>query len=269
MRRFFCFWWQCTKRAAHGNAPFANDWQWLIGYPVIAIALWLLGFSYAEFSGRVEVTLTTGLLGVIAAAFFAFLITWSARFLGRLLKAPVHLYDEQKDRADVAEGKLVPRILVGAGVRVVETLFEEDRRRGPDSKWVQLLVKSATDAPLIACEARLLNVERVNDDGSTEPISDEPIYCEWANTPPEQRMRMSVPAGVTQPANVFSVHDVADPELKPETLPHVKPGLLREIQAPGKYRLNIAVSADDAPTVPKSFLLEWDCSYGNIGIKEE
>jgi hypothetical protein len=36
MRRFFRFWWLCAQRAFWGNTAFANDWQWLIGYPAIA-----------------------------------------------------------------------------------------------------------------------------------------------------------------------------------------------------------------------------------------
>jgi hypothetical protein len=100
MRRFFSFWQLCVRRASRGNAAFANEWQWLIGYPATATILWILGYFYAELSGRIEVTLSTGALGALAAAFIAYMITW----VGRLLNAPVILYDEQKDRADKLEG---------------------------------------------------------------------------------------------------------------------------------------------------------------------
>jgi hypothetical protein len=104
MRRFFLFYWQCTKIAARENSAFANDWQWLIGYPATAAVLWLLGYFYAELSGRIEVTLSTGALGALAAAFVAYIITWLVSFIGRFLNAPVRLYYEQKDRADKLEG---------------------------------------------------------------------------------------------------------------------------------------------------------------------
>jgi hypothetical protein len=104
MRRFFCFWWKCAQMAFWGNTAFANDWQWLIGYPVTAILLWLVGAYYAELSGRIELTLTTGALGVLAAALAAFIITWAARFIVRLLNASVLLFHAEKERADAATG---------------------------------------------------------------------------------------------------------------------------------------------------------------------
>jgi hypothetical protein len=100
MRRFFAFCWLCSKRAFWGNTAFANDWQWLVGYPAMAIILWLIGAYYAEFSGRIEVTLATGVLGAFAAAVVAFLITWIASFIARFLNAPIMIYCEQKERAD-------------------------------------------------------------------------------------------------------------------------------------------------------------------------
>jgi len=104
MRRFFSFWWQCARTAFWGNAAFANDWQWLLGYPITAASLWILGYFYAELSGRIEVTLATGALGALAAAFVAYVITWLASFIARLFNAPVILFYEQKDRADKLDG---------------------------------------------------------------------------------------------------------------------------------------------------------------------
>jgi len=104
MRRFFSFWWLCVRTAFWGNAAFANDWQWLVGYPITAASLWILGYFYAELSGRIEVTLATGALGALAAAFVAYIVTWAASFIARLCNSPVILFHEQKDRADKLEG---------------------------------------------------------------------------------------------------------------------------------------------------------------------
>ena len=82
--QFFCFWRKCAGMAAHGNAPFANDWQWLIGYPAVAAFLWLVGFFYGVFSGW-----ATGAIAGLVVAALAFLITWGAVFVSRLLNAPV------------------------------------------------------------------------------------------------------------------------------------------------------------------------------------
>jgi hypothetical protein len=97
MRQFFSFWWQCAKVASKGNAAFANDWQWLVGYPATAILLWILGYFYAELSGRIEVTLASGAWGAFGAAFVAYLFTWIASFIGRFLNAPVLLYHGEKE----------------------------------------------------------------------------------------------------------------------------------------------------------------------------
>jgi len=97
MRQFFSFWWQCAKVASKGNSAFANDWQWLIGYPATAVLLWILAYFYAELSGRIEVTLATGALGLFVAALVAYLLTWVASFMGRFLNAPVLLYQGGKE----------------------------------------------------------------------------------------------------------------------------------------------------------------------------
>jgi hypothetical protein len=257
MRRFLSFWRQCAGRAAHGNSPFANDWQWLIGYPIIAAVLWVLGFSYAEFSGRIEVTLTTGLVGVIAAGFVAFLVTWAARFLWRLLNAPVLIFYEEKERADTAQDELARRVarkitlfLDGDGVRMTRTqrIFPHPipPQPGPDTKWPQVMVQSATDMPLVGCEARLIRAERIGNDGTTTPILTEPVFCTWSNIPEGQNTCMTIPARVPQAANLFSVEDGAL-ELQIHTRP-IKIEFRDEIQNPGIYELQIAVSAQDCRT---------------------
>jgi hypothetical protein len=111
MRRFFRFWWLCAQRAFWGNTAFANDWQWLIGYPAIVGLVLLLG--YFGLAGTVEVTLTTGAVGVFAAAFLAFLITWLAGFIMRLLNAPVELFHEPSARALSGRPAALPLIEYG------------------------------------------------------------------------------------------------------------------------------------------------------------
>jgi hypothetical protein len=100
--RYFCFWWQCAKLTAYGNAAFANDWQWLLGIPICAgVSIWL--------TSKFHVTeLTTGhpiLDGVVGAA-GAFVVTWFTAFVGRFSNAPVTLYHQEKSRADDLEKQL-------------------------------------------------------------------------------------------------------------------------------------------------------------------
>jgi hypothetical protein len=100
MRSFFRFWWKCAKSAFRGNAAFANDWQWLVGYPIIALVVSVIGYFYAELSGRIEMTLSTGAMGLLAAAAIAFVITWVFSFIGRVLNQPVILFAAQQSKID-------------------------------------------------------------------------------------------------------------------------------------------------------------------------
>jgi hypothetical protein len=92
MRRFFSFWWVCIKDAARGSADFANDWQWLFGFPVV------LGVISGASADKMNAAhpIAFGFLTALGA----FVVTWLVSFFVRLLNAPVRLYNAEKDRAD-------------------------------------------------------------------------------------------------------------------------------------------------------------------------
>ena len=157
MRRFFAFWWECARTAFKGNSAFANDWQWLVGYPTTAVILWIIGYFYAELSGKIEVTLTTGALGALGAAAIAYFITWLAAFVVRFLNQPAQLFDEQKSRADRLQERLeqisndpaalerknfVDHAFLGFGDAEIEWLERMDISGRPtgilDSIWIPL-----------------------------------------------------------------------------------------------------------------------------------
>lgn len=225
-------------------------------------------------------TLTTGALGALAAAFIAFAITWLAAFFVRFFNAPVLICEEAENRHSQArvrvaelEERLIPKITVSldetcAGIRVVKTQLVlppgAPPQRGPDSKWVQIIVMSATNAPLVNCEARLMRAERIDENGVVTAILTEPLFCTWSNT---SVSRMTIPPSVPHAANIFSARD-GFTELYIETLP-VKLEFRDEIQRPGTYRLKIGVSAQDCPTNVKTFLFEWGGSYNSNSITQE
>jgi hypothetical protein len=274
--QFFCFWRKCAGMAAHGNAPFANDWQWLIGYPAVAAFLWLVGFFYGVFSGW-----ATGAIAGLVVAALAFLITWGAVFVSRLLNAPVLLIRSEQERASAAEAELTERLahkisvsLVHDhdGVRIVQTLVDlpppAGQQRGPDQKWVQIVVMSATDLPLVDCETRLISAERISEEGTAAAvILDEPVICPWNNMQPNENRCMTIPALVPQAANIFSVQQGFS-TLYVETTP-IKYGFTDQIRQPGKYRLKIGVSAQACPTNVQNFLFRWNGSYDSISITAE
>jgi len=120
MRRFFRFWWKCAQEAFVGNTPFANDWQWLIGFPALAVLVWALGYFSIKISGKIEVTLTSGALGALASAFIAFAITWLSVFVVRFLNAPVRLYYAEKERADALAAAASASSLIAQRERFVD-----------------------------------------------------------------------------------------------------------------------------------------------------
>jgi hypothetical protein len=158
------------------------------------------------------------------------------------------------------------------GVRVVRTRLllppGVQPEWGPDSKWVQIIIMSATEAALVDCEARLLSVERIDGDGNVlASILGEPQFCTWSNMPDGGNLRMTIPAHVPQAANIFSVHD-GSTALNVETRA-LKYEYMDAIQEPGRYRLRIGVSAQGCPTMLQNFLFEWNGAYGNIRFSAE
>src|SRR5580692_8146726 len=108
MWSFFRFWWMCIANARRGSAAFANDWQWLVGFPALAALLW---FSHAYVSENTEKLLSGATaFGTFMSALFAFFITMLVCFLVRLFSEPPRLFYQEKDRADTAEGELKRRL---------------------------------------------------------------------------------------------------------------------------------------------------------------
>lgn len=103
MRRFFSFWWRCAKIAANESVSFANDWAWLIGAPIVGGMLYLIKRGFGE--GALTLSQDTT-IGALEAAFLAFLITWLFAFVLRLVRAPVTLFHQEKERADRLQQKL-------------------------------------------------------------------------------------------------------------------------------------------------------------------
>jgi hypothetical protein len=193
--------------------------------------------------------------------------------------AGYRMWRHERARVRELEQKLEPAIRIFLdptcdGVRVVPTLLRVPpgvaQTPGPDTKWVQIMVGPTTEAPLVGCEARLKSVERLNEDGTKTLILDEPIYCPWSNVPPAESTRITIPAGITQPANLVSVNE-NDARIWVQAWP-AKVRLSDEIQKPGKYRFEIGVTANSVPTLNAAFVLVWKGSYddlGIVGIKED
>jgi len=96
MTRFLSFHWQAIKEAARGCVQAANDWQWLVGFPLLGAIIYLVNRWIGQ--GALTVSQDT-VLGALEAAFIAFVITLAVVFLFKWVNAPVKLYYELKDKS--------------------------------------------------------------------------------------------------------------------------------------------------------------------------
>ncbi|MDQ6867226.1 MAG: hypothetical protein M3178_01960 [Pseudomonadota bacterium] len=103
MGKTFKFWWMCAKRAARGSAAFANDWQWLLGFPILAAVISVANRWFGE--GTVSLNTDTA-LGALEAAGAAFIITLAVGFVIRLFASASNFYYEEKDRANALQQQI-------------------------------------------------------------------------------------------------------------------------------------------------------------------
>ncbi len=97
MPRFLSFHLQVIKEAARGCVAAANDWQWLVGFPVLGAIVYLINRWVGQ--GALAVSQDT-VFGALGAAFAAFLITLAAVFVIKWVNAPAKLYYELKDKLE-------------------------------------------------------------------------------------------------------------------------------------------------------------------------
>jgi hypothetical protein len=108
MTRFLSFHWQAIKEAGRGCVAAANDWQWLVGFPLLGVIIYLVN----RWIGQGALTLSPDtVLGALGAAFIAFLITLAVVFLIKWVNAPVKLYYELKDKSETEIAALKHTIL--------------------------------------------------------------------------------------------------------------------------------------------------------------
>jgi hypothetical protein len=256
MRKAFCFYWLCVRRAWSGSVEKANAAANILGTAIIAIVLWFFGYQLILPDKGGE-AVAFGLLCIFAA----WLVIFTYRFLG----APAALYWEADEKTKVLATRLAPNIKVflnekTGGVNLLPI--------NPPQKWVQITVESASAAPLIDCEVWINKIQRVKeDDVVAAELIYEPIMALWSQAPSPQNRRRDVPAMVPQAANFFSLADVQTPRLEPQ-FDHVKRRLFEEIQKPGQYRIETVVSAKECTPVNKYFLFEWSGSFGNVKMSE-
>jgi uncharacterized integral membrane protein len=214
--------------------------------------------------------------GVLAAAFGFFggqaehpawwiaLAIFLVSLVVLLVIMPYRLYAEQRATIDSLNERLIPKISIASPPNGIKLYPAND---GSLWKYVQFIVTSTTDAPLIDCEAWLQGVERLNPDGSEFPLVEDAIHCGWGDRDPSLHL-LTIPPKISSTANLFAVNDKQERFLQVQTNP-VKILLPTEIQIPGKYRVSVAVTAKDATTSEASFILHWGGSFDDIFMTPE
>jgi len=140
-------------------------------------------------------------------------------------------------------------------------ISEEMDANGLFTKRAQFVVRGIDKAPLINCEALLEQVNRLGD--FPETMMEEPLRCEWSNATGQEQFKRTIPDGVSQRANLFAI---TRSERKILALVEFrKEQLVLGINMPGKYKIAVAITANNSPTTKESFLFEWS-DFNNIRL---
>jgi hypothetical protein len=255
MRETWSFWRDCIRRAREGTSAFANDWQWVFGVPAVSA----IGVYVASNKGATALTTDYPVLDAFVAALVAFLITWFVAFVIRMYKSAPAMFQEQKERGDNLEARLSPKIDIcldphTAGMTVTQSgMFPV--------KYIQILVRPATDGDLIECEVLLHEVARI--DGKTRTVVySQPLNAGWSGLP---ERAVPIQNGQKRAANLFSVSK-EDDILRPQTL-HPDSGLAIAVRKPGVYQLAVVASAKNSAPKKRSFVLQWGGSFSPVAIQ--
>jgi hypothetical protein len=243
--------------------------MWKVLVAVVAVVV--VGLS-GYFGGTQD--LQSGIQKALTTA-AAFAIAFLLVYFWNVLAAPAKMDAEADAEAQktllVAQSEAVslsdrlkPRIKIflddtTKGVTVSPTLIGNPPRRGPPCKWLQFCVSCSTEASLMNCEAILTGVHRLGDDDEVinEQLVEEHVNCCWSQ---QSELKVTIHPLRIFHANLFSVQETemtpSGVVVKPETSP-VKIRLHDAIQIPGRYRLDVLVTAQEAPSGLASFIFEW------------
>jgi hypothetical protein len=246
----------CAREAASGTFERANAIATIVGGVILSALAWWLGGTKMEAPTSVAGTIGFG----VVLSILSLLVSWFFVFLWRLYGAPSRLYwserqkikDLEKEKLAL-ETRLVPKIRVfldskDKGVR------EYPAVSGSSAKWVQFCVSCATETPLIACEAFLTSVTKIDGDEIGSELVEEPIHCNWSQLSESDR-KITIPPRIIQYVNLFTVNN-SPLYVVPQTTPK-KLRLPEAIQVPGRYQIGVVVTAENTTSAPATFVFEW------------
>jgi len=257
------FYWKCATWAARGTLELANAWFWLLGVPIVG------GINYKFWGGKM--TIPDHIPEFLIFMCETVAISWALFFLVRFVGAPpyfqlearrqieelnqalIHHEERAKPKINVFLDKASHGVAEGpTEVGVAVSLAGKQSIRGPSSKWVQVSITSASEAPLIDCEVWLTSLRLMGEKSLGPELVEEHINCSWSQS---DQKKIIIPPKRIQRINLFSLYADGQP-IRPWTSP-VKIRLRDAIQIPGSYRLEMMVTAQNAPTEERSYNFTW------------
>jgi hypothetical protein len=230
----------------------------------------LIGFIVAWLTLHYQLTPEAESVELYKTVVYGFVIALPVYVIWQIMRTPYILDQEAQARiAELDKGnatlreRLKPRIEITLNndcVHVEPTQLLKSRGTpGPLSKWVQFQISSATEVSLHDCKAWLTSIKSIEGSRLGEELINEPVRCVWSNYSlakgPEDVARVTVYPKVPLRACLFVVYD-NDNILRLTTVP-VKARLNEGIQRRGSYRIEVAVTAENAPSESSEFIFDW------------
>jgi len=172
----------------------------------------------------------------VAAIAISFVAAWVAAY--RVWKA-------EYDGKDELHQRLTPKIKVSlVGTEPIEF------------GWPQIAVGPLTDAALTNCEVTIRKIALIQDTGEVTPLSVAPFSCFWTDATNLDNFSVNIPSGVEKRA--FLVRP--DRNERALILPNTRrTGTTIRFQGlTSIFRIDVVISADNAPSESKSFKFNVD-----------
>src|SRR5579864_8394591 len=169
----------------------------------------------------------------ISFAITAFICVWAAAYTAWAKERAAR---NESDNTRIAlEARLSPKISVSITNNGVLEIPLGD---ATTSKWIQIIVRSLTDASLRDCEVWVNDIVRLHEDGTEFSVFDEAARCTWSQRYNNDSVRFTIPSGISQRANLFKIFPTTSqgyPVVYPlPTLDFVKIILNDEMKKPGR-----------------------------------
>ena len=198
MRKYARFWWGCANLAARGPTIDANNWQWLIGIPLVAgLASYL--FNPIDIA---KMAVSHPILNSLIVAAAAFAATWLVSFLVRCAKHPADMYFEQRTRADKLEARLVPKMAIVYDRKIPSCRSITSFTNQEQGICFRLEVENTGNEPIEDCEGYLVEGRRIDD-----PQESLAYKLTWADSPSSTTTSVRLLKGVKRYLDVVRVMD--------------------------------------------------------------